>query len=250
MLRALIEREGDTCTNAIVFCNRKTDVDIVAKSLKKHGLDAAPIHGDLEQSQRTRTLDSFREGSLRFLVASDVAARGLDVPAVSHVFNYDVPSHSEDYVHRIGRTGRAGRDGKAVMIAVPADEKLLAAIEKLIDKEIPRAEGPGSAQPDAATADTPKAEEKPRRTRRRAEPKPESQAEQKELVDTASETQSSAEPGPEVRTTETNHDERPAKERNRGGGRHNRRDDRNKVVGMGDHMPSFIAMSFEERKAS
>ena len=250
LLRALIEREGDTCTNAIVVCNRKTDVDIVAKSLKKHGLDAAPIHGDLEQSQRTRTLDSFREGNLRFLVASDVAARGLDVPAVSHVFNYDVPSHSEDYVHRIGRTGRAGRDGKAVMIAVPADEKLLAAIEKLIDKEIPRAEGPGSAQPDAVTADTPKAEEKPRRTRRRAEPKPESQAEQKEPVDTASETQSSAEPGPEVRTTETNHDERPAKERNRGGGRHNRRDDRNKVVGMGDHMPSFIAMSFEERKAS
>ncbi|MEO1140293.1 MAG: DEAD/DEAH box helicase, partial [Pseudomonadota bacterium] len=114
LLRALIDGEGEKCTNAIIFCNRKTDVDIVAKSLKKYGYDAAPIHGDLDQSQRTRTLDGFRNNELRFLVASDVAARGLDVPAVSHVFNYDVPGHPEDYVHRIGRTGRAGRDGKAI----------------------------------------------------------------------------------------------------------------------------------------
>jgi superfamily II DNA/RNA helicase len=109
LLRALIEAEGEACTNAIIFCNRKIDVDVVAKSLKKHGFDAAPIHGDLDQSVRTRTLDGFRDGTLRFLVASDVAARGLDIPAVSHVFNFDVPSHAEDYVHRIGRTGRAGR---------------------------------------------------------------------------------------------------------------------------------------------
>lgn len=106
LLRALIDGEGDKCSNAIIFCNRKMDVDVVAKSLKKYGYDAAPIHGDLDQSQRTRTLDGFRAGDLRFLVASDVAARGLDVPAVSHVFNFDVPSHAEDYVHRISRTGR------------------------------------------------------------------------------------------------------------------------------------------------
>ena len=87
VLRALIDAEGEKCSNAIIFCNRKMDVDVVAKSLKKYGYDAAPIHGDLDQSQRTRTLDGFREGSLRFLVASDVAARGLDVPSVSHVFN-------------------------------------------------------------------------------------------------------------------------------------------------------------------
>ena len=87
VLRALIDSEGDKCTNAIIFCNRKTDVDICATSLKKYGYDSAPIHGDLEQSQRTRTLDGFREGNIRFLVASDVAARGLDVPSVSHVFN-------------------------------------------------------------------------------------------------------------------------------------------------------------------
>ncbi|MBN2741362.1 MAG: DEAD/DEAH box helicase, partial [Rhodobacteraceae bacterium] len=123
LLRALIEAEGEACTNAIIFCNRKVDVDIVAKSLQKYGFDAAPIHGDLEQSQRTRTLESFRDGGLKLLIASDVAARGLDIPAVSHVFNYDLPMHAEDYVHRIGRTGRAGRKGAAISIATPSDEK-------------------------------------------------------------------------------------------------------------------------------
>ncbi|MCB1335482.1 MAG: DEAD/DEAH box helicase, partial [Roseivivax sp.] len=104
LLRALIDGEGEKCTNAIIFCNRKTDVDIVAKSLQKYGYNAAPIHGDLDQSQRTRTLEGFRDGNLRLLIASDVAARGLDIPSVSHVFNFDVPTHAEDYVHRIGRT--------------------------------------------------------------------------------------------------------------------------------------------------
>ena len=138
VLRALIRGEGEACTNAIIFCNRKMDVDVVAKSLKSHGFNAAPIHGDLEQSQRMKTLDAFREGELHLLVASDVAARGLDIPAVSHVFNFDVPSHPEDYVHRIGRTGRAGRQGKAFTIAVPSDAKYLAAIQSLVKMEIPR----------------------------------------------------------------------------------------------------------------
>ena len=241
LLRTLIAREGDKCTNAIVFCNRKTDVDIVAKSLKKHGLDAAPIHGDLDQSQRTRTLDSFREGKLRFLVASDVAARGLDVPSVSHVFNYDVPSHSEDYVHRIGRTGRAGRDGKAIMICTPADEKLLDAIEKLIDKKIPSADLPEIETPE------PKAEaaaERPKRERRRKTEKPsaaEEKAQPEALTEIADEAvEASQEPAPRK--------ERHSEPRDRTRGR--RDGDRNRVVGMGDHMPSFIAMSFEERKAS
>ncbi len=132
-LRALVER-GEV-QNGIVFCNRKSEVDIVAKSLQVHGFDAAPIHGDLDQSLRMKTLADFRSGALKLLVASDVAARGLDIPAVSHVFNYDVPHHADDYVHRIGRTGRAGRLGEAFMIVTPADDKSLDKVLKLIKKE-------------------------------------------------------------------------------------------------------------------
>ena len=131
-LRALISR--CEVKNGIVFCNRKSEVDIVAKSLKKHGFDAAPIHGDLDQSTRMRTLENFRKGELKLLVASDVAARGLDIPDVSHVFNYDVPHHADDYVHRIGRTGRAGRSGEAYMLVTPADAKSLDKVLKLIGK--------------------------------------------------------------------------------------------------------------------
>jgi superfamily II DNA/RNA helicase len=131
-LRELIAR--DDVRNGIVFCNRKSEVDIVAKSLKAHGLDAAPIHGDLDQTTRTRTLESFRNGSLKLLCASDVAARGLDIPDVSHVFNFDVPHHADDYVHRIGRTGRAGRSGQTFMIVTPADSRNLDKVLKLTGK--------------------------------------------------------------------------------------------------------------------
>jgi superfamily II DNA/RNA helicase len=129
-LRALIEKAK--IETGIVFCNRKTEVDVVAKSLKSHGFDAAAIHGDLDQSQRMKTLAAFRDGSLKILVASDVAARGLDIPAVSHVFNYDVPHHADDYVHRIGRTGRAGRSGITYMLVTPADDKGFDKVVKLI----------------------------------------------------------------------------------------------------------------------
>jgi superfamily II DNA/RNA helicase len=135
-LRRLV-REQDV-KNAIVFCNRKRDVDIVAKSLQKHGFSAAALHGDLDQSVRTKTLDAFRGGDIRLLVASDVAARGLDSPAVSHIFNFDVPFQADDYVHRIGRTGRAGRTGHAFMLVTRRDEKSFAAIEKLIGQTIAR----------------------------------------------------------------------------------------------------------------
>ena len=244
ILRTLITREGEACTNAIVFCNRKVDVDIVAKSLKKHGIDAAPIHGDLDQSQRTRTLDSFREGGLKILVASDVAARGLDVPSVSHVFNYDVPSHAEDYVHRIGRTGRAGRDGKAVMICAASDEKNMAAIEKLIDKAIPRTDNP--LQTEAVADDAPAAkEEKPKRTRTRKPrgekpeaAKPEAKPEAK-VENDAPEAKQITEPKTEEKKSRGG----------RGRGHDNKNDNRNKMVGMGDQVPTFIAKSFDERKA-
>jgi ATP-dependent RNA helicase RhlE len=217
VLRELIALEGDSCTNAIIFCNRKTDVDICAKSMKKYGLNAAPIHGDLDQSQRMKTLDEFRNGDLQFLVASDVAARGLDIPDVTHVFNFDVPGHAEDYVHRIGRTGRAGRSGKAVMICSPRDEKQFAAVEALIQKEIPRIENP--VKP---------AERKPRKAKteeRAAEPR-EDRSEEVAVKESADKPQN----------------------RSRGGRGGRRRDDN--VVGMGDHMPSFIALSFDERRAS
>jgi superfamily II DNA/RNA helicase len=131
-LRALIGRAD--VKNGIVFCNRKSEVDVVAKSLRTHGLDASPIHGDLDQQTRMRTLAAFRSGELKLLVASDVAARGLDIPDVSHVFNYDVPHHADDYVHRIGRTGRAGRSGQTFMIVTPADSRNLDKILKLIGK--------------------------------------------------------------------------------------------------------------------
>ncbi len=129
-LRALVSMAH--VKNGIVFCNRKTEVDIVAKSLRAHGFDAAAIHGDLDQSVRTKTLDAFRKGELRLLVASDVAARGLDIPDVSHVFNFDVPHHAEDYIHRIGRTGRAGKLGESYMLVTPADSRGFDKVAKLI----------------------------------------------------------------------------------------------------------------------
>jgi ATP-dependent RNA helicase RhlE len=147
LLRRLVGLEGTKLTNGIVFCNRKIDVDIVCKSLKKHGFIAEAIHGDLSQIQRTKTLDGFRDGNIRLLVASDVAARGLDIPNVSHVFNYDVPGNAEDYIHRIGRTGRAGRTGKAITLTTKKDDKLVEAINKLIGKNIPIKSIPDTNEP-------------------------------------------------------------------------------------------------------
>lgn len=229
ILRALIEQEGDSVQNAIIFCNRKSDVDIVAKSLKKYGVDAAPIHGDLDQSQRTKTLEGFRDGQLKVLVASDVAARGLDVPSVSHVFNFDVPGHAEDYVHRIGRTGRAGRSGKAITLCSPRDEKSLEAVESLVQKEITRLENPVKVEP--------------RKPRKEAAAKETTSVKEVVAKDAAVEAQQP------VQTPADNDSQKP-RGRGKSGrfGRDTRRDDRN-VVGMGDHMPSFIAMSFAERRA-
>src|SRR5690606_13494838 len=133
--------------NAIVFCNRKRDVDVVARSLERHGYSAAAIHGDLPQSERMATLRRFRDGELRLLVASDVAARGLDIPDVSHVFNFDPPNSPDDYVHRIGRTGRAGKKGASITIAGPEDAKKLKAIEDMLGGPIPPLKLKGEAAP-------------------------------------------------------------------------------------------------------
>ncbi|MBV9076254.1 MAG: DEAD/DEAH box helicase [Methylobacteriaceae bacterium] len=134
-LRDLI-RQAPEFKNAIIFCNRKREVAVLHRSLQRHGFNAAALHGDMDQRARMAALESFRNGSVDLLVASDVAARGLDIPAVSHVLNYDVPHHAEDYVHRIGRTGRAGRSGHAFTLVAPGDEKALAAIESLIGQPV------------------------------------------------------------------------------------------------------------------
>jgi superfamily II DNA/RNA helicase len=151
-LRRLI-RVATGMKNAIIFCNRKREVATLHRSLVRHGFSAVALHGDMDQSARTAALEQFRKNEVAILVASDVAARGLDIPDVSHVFNFDVPHHADDYVHRIGRTGRAGRSGAAITIAAPSDQKAVAAIEKLIGQPIPWAEAPaGSPEDEAAMA--------------------------------------------------------------------------------------------------
>jgi superfamily II DNA/RNA helicase len=145
-------RAADSFKNAIIFCNRKREVAQLHRSLVRHGFNAVALHGDLDQSARTAALDAFRSGEAKLLIASDVAARGLDIPDVSHVFNFDVPHHADDYVHRIGRTGRAGKTGTAYTIVGPGDGRAVSEIEKLIGQSIPWAAPlPG----DAAQADTP-----------------------------------------------------------------------------------------------
>ncbi|CBI76535.1 ATP-dependent RNA helicase [Bartonella clarridgeiae 73] len=136
ILRELIHKEGDELKNAIIFCNRKKDISELFRSLVKHNFSVGALHGDMDQHSRTNTLANFKDNKLTLLVASDVAARGLDIPAVSHVFNYDVPTHAEDYIHRIGRTGRAKRNGKAFTIVTKADEKYINAIEEISKEKI------------------------------------------------------------------------------------------------------------------
>lgn len=158
-LRNLMKAESDGLKNAIIFCNRKVEVSELFRSLLKHDFDAGALHGDMDQRARMQMLANFRDGKLRYLVASDVAARGLDIPDVSHVFNYDVPIHAEDYVHRIGRTGRAGRSGKSFTIATRSDTKYVDAIEKLIGAKIEWHDG------DLSTVTESEGEDAPRRGR-------------------------------------------------------------------------------------
>ncbi|MBX7247617.1 MAG: DEAD/DEAH box helicase [Caulobacteraceae bacterium] len=261
-LRALIDMSE--IKNGIVFCNRKSEVDVVAKSLKRHGYDAAAIHGDLDQSMRMKTLDNFRKGELKLLVASDVAARGLDIPDVSHVFNYDVPHHADDYVHRIGRTGRAGRKGDTFMIVTPADDRSLDKVLKLIKmapdevkldldwnelkssggrasgsrnrSDAPRARGRAAtaeSSPTDSPSEAPKVAERPRREPRRNARDPNRAADPAPL--------------PESRPAEPQRSERPEreprreKEPRRDDRRRDRDDDRgDRTIGFGADLPAFL----------
>ena len=148
-LRGLI-RSASGFKNAIIFCNRKREVANLHRSLLRHKFNAVALHGDMDQPARMAALDRFRRGEAELLIASDVAARGLDIPEVSHVFNFDVPHHADDYVHRIGRTGRAGRSGTAITIVAPIDNKAVHAIERLIGQTIPWMDKPAASETSAS----------------------------------------------------------------------------------------------------
>jgi superfamily II DNA/RNA helicase len=179
---------GNDVRTAIIFCNRKTTVRDLAKELKRAGFKSGEIHGDMEQPERIRELDRFKDGEISILVASDVAARGLDIKDVSHVFNFDVPWHPDDYIHRIGRTGRAGKTGIAITLATSADAEAVEAIEKLTGMKIPPVEGTAAPEPRQEAAEPAEArEEKPRRQRerrpRKATPKAEAEAKAEATVE-------------------------------------------------------------------
>ena len=255
-LRHLIDTEN--VKNAIIFCNRKRDVSVLHRSLDKHGYSAGAIHGDLDQSTRTKTLEGFRNGTIRLLVASDVAARGLDIPDVSHIFNFDPPTHAEDYVHRIGRTGRAGKEGAAFTLVTPEDRKYIEAIEKMLETTIPVHDLDADKEPAKKEA----SESEPAEKESAKEEAPTSAASgDKDEGDTKSRRRGSrggrsrkkktddAQPAAEASAPEEAEAEKPEpvaeeKPRRARGGRNRRRDrdddDDNKVIGMGDHVPAFM----------
>jgi superfamily II DNA/RNA helicase len=230
-LRRLIRSED--VKNALIFCNRKREVDILARSLLKHGFDAAALHGDMSQPKRTETLERFKQGEIRLLVASDVAARGLDIQGLSHVFNFDVPYHAEDYVHRIGRTGRAGREGRSFTLAAPEDGKNVAAIQKLIGKDIPviRIEGIDTAELDFEEGDR-------RRRSRSASPRRQP-AEKREVRQPRRPERAPAEPRPAAARDNVAAFPRPTPEPRRRPERQ-QSEPEHRVVGFGDDLPAFL----------
>jgi superfamily II DNA/RNA helicase len=264
-LRFLIKSED--VKNALIFCNRKRDVAIVHKSLVAHGFDAGALHGDMAQSARTETLAKFKANELRLMVCSDVAARGLDIKGLSHVFNFDVPTHSEDYVHRIGRTGRAGMSGRAFMLVTNDDGKFLAGIEKLIGTTIPEVALDGFAvsaadaesgettpassgrrgstrKPRTAERDAAPAEERPRRGRspRPADTRPDPAP------------RPAAEARPEFAPRMADSRPETAPRMSRDGGRRRYRDDDDhdepdNVIGFGNNIPAFLQAVPRPRRA-
>ncbi len=278
VLRTLI-RNADNFKNAIIFCNRKRDVATLHRSLSKHGFSVGALHGDMDQRARMATLDDFRKDRITLLVASDVAARGLDIPAVSHIFNFDVPTHAEDYIHRIGRTGRAGLTGTSITIATSLDRKYVAGIEKLTGHPIPPLEvdagseraaalHKGRAEREHAEPEESGDERYARHGRGRSERRPrrgaptETPAEQQPETAAQADTHAAAAEQPhreQARTEQPRKDHprtrepRQAEPRDRHEEqRRPRRDDRRRgrqredehdeapVIGLGDHVPAFL----------
>ena len=273
VLRNLMRAEDEGLKNAIIFCNRKVEVSELYKSLVKYEFDAGALHGDMDQRARMAMLAGFRDGKLKYLVASDVAARGLDIPDVSHVFNYDVPIHAEDYVHRIGRTGRAGRSGKAFSIATRNDAKYIDAIEKLIGQTIPWQDGDlstvvepegddeaprrGRGAPRRAGRKD-EAERKPRTRQRAGKPAAEPQEQPEAVVEAAApapvaeerqerparreaiKSDNSSRSGRNERAPRPRRDDKPERQERQ---HRNRQDDNDGTVGFGDDVPAFMQVA-------
>ncbi|WP_339715035.1 DEAD/DEAH box helicase [uncultured Sneathiella sp.] len=234
-IRKLLKREE--VRTAFIFCNRKKDVDILHGSLVKHGFNAGALHGDMSQSHRMETLDKFKNGEIKILVCSDVAARGIDVSAVSHVFNFDVPTHAEDYIHRIGRTGRAGQEGHAYTIATKSEAKYLDAVEKLVGRKIPLLTLDGMEEVSEEAAEIAerekKAERNPKSSRRRnADEAPKARAARKK-----SEPATESTPKPSVK--KENKAASPSAPKRRTP-RHANDEGDAPVVGLGDNVPAFF----------
>jgi len=236
VLRRAIRAETNF-KNAIVFCNRKRDIGTVHKSLQKHGFKTVALHGDMDQRSRMQALDQFKTGEAELLVASDVAALGHDIPDVSHVFNYDVPIHAEDYVHRIGRTGRAGLSGISITLVAPSDKRYLAAIEKLIGEDI---SWKGAPAPEASeSGERPSGERPPRRERNERG----GRGRDRKRGDTAPERQEARTEKPRPERQEPRGEQsRPPRDKQPPREREPRpaRDDDPSPKGMGDHVPQFL----------
>ena len=235
-LRELIESEQ--VKNAIVFCNRKRDVATLERSCERHKLNARALHGDMNQHARLETLKQFRDGEVAYLIASDVAARGLDIPEVSHVFNFDVPDYPEDYIHRIGRTGRAGKEGHAISLVTPPDMKKIAAIEKLIGKQITlhgRAPGAEEVEQVEQVGDN---ERGSRRGRGRGRGRDKETGRNRPERD-----KPKAETAPaEKKEPQRDRPEKPKKRAEEPRSRSGRKRE-DGVVGLGDHVPAFLQKS-------
>jgi superfamily II DNA/RNA helicase len=227
ILRGLLKK--DDVQSAIIFCNRKKDVKVLYESLKRHRFNVAQLHGDMEQSERNTVLDAFRASAGQILVASDVAARGLDVPAVSHVVNFDVPFHAEDYVHRIGRTGRAGRSGTAYTFATAKEAEHVQEVEKLIGKSIPVLQmeaAPAARIEDASNGNA-------GRSKKSAADKPEKSGRTGKTVPGSAETGRTAKAEPK-KSGKSQTNKQPDSRAT---------DDDDIVIGLGDHMPAFLRVS-------
>ena len=207
-LRGILD--GEEVRNALIFCNRKRDVGIVHRSLLRHDYEAGALHGDMDQFSRMETLDKFKEDEIKYLVCSDVAARGLDIPAMSHVINFDMPTHAEDYVHRIGRTGRAGRQGHAITFVMPDEGKYIDAVQELAKGSIAEITLDGIRR-----TETEQYEDKPRRRGRRRG------SDKKAPKET-----------PQAKPSNEKKGKNPDKRRNE--------KPREKVIGFGDETPAFL----------